>query len=59
MAHINKLNYKKDFKNLKSDIIAKGIFEDEKHWTISSGQMKGKVVEQYLIWNLKNQKIRL
>ena len=43
MAHINKLNYKKDFKNLKSDIIAKGIFEDEKHWTISSGQMKVKV----------------
>ena len=43
MAHINKINYKKDFKSIKSDIIARGVFEDEKHWTISSGQMKGKV----------------
>ena len=44
MAHINKLHYKENLKNVKSDVIAKGIFEDDKkHWTITSGQMKGKV----------------
>jgi len=44
MAHINKLHYKENLKNVKLDVIAKGIFEDDKkHWTITSGQMKGKV----------------
>ena len=44
MAHINKLHYKENLKSIKSDVVAKGIFEDDKkHWTITSGQMKGKV----------------
>ena len=30
MAHINKLHYKENLKNVKSDVIAKGIFEDDK-----------------------------
>ena len=42
MAHINKLRYKENLKSIKSDVVAKGVFEDDKkHWTITSGQMKG------------------
>ena len=44
MAHINKLHYKENLNGVKADIVAKGVFEDDKkHWTITSGQMKGKV----------------
>ena len=30
MAHINKLHYKENLKSIQSDVVAKGVFEDDK-----------------------------
>ena len=56
MAHINKLHYKENLNGVKADIVAKGVFEDDKkHWTITSGQMKGKVGDLAFSFNEKEK----
>ena len=49
-----KLNYKKDFKNLKSDITAKGIFEDENMDRIVTMEIEDLDISQINYWDVSD-----